>query len=351
MRIHTARVRPEVRADRVMRGSRTCARGVFVGVLALLLLAAAAPAWAQARRAGPAPLDRWLNQLGRPFIIGIAGDSGSGKSTFARNLTQTLGPDRVKVICVDDYHRLDRTGRQRAGVTALNPVANDLGRLARDLKQLRQGLSIMKPVYDHTGGTLAPAERFTPAPIILVEGLHPFSTSALRKNVDLAVYFDPSSRVKQAWKIKRDVGERGHTLQAVKRSIRERKPDYRAYVQPQRTPADMVVRFDWSKVGASKEGLGVRLYERNMRPAPRRVRTNRSGAGFVLRSERRRDGTGVTIVDGKVPGQAMARNERLLQRVTGVRPDVQRRSATLDAARVLVAKRVVREILTARRKR
>jgi uridine kinase len=321
-------------------------------LLGLALLALPQPALAQSRAGGP-PLDRWLGDLGRPFIIGIAGDSGSGKSTFARNLTATLGAHRVKTICVDDYHKLDRLGRKAKGITALNPRANDLGRLARDLGQLRQGRAIDKPVYDHSNGTLATAERFTPAPIIVVEGLHPFATDALRKQVDLAIFFDPTSGVKDTWKIKRDVGERGHSVEAVRKSIRERKPDYCAYVQPQRSKADVVVRFDWSRrdggAAAENAGLAVKLSERGLIPTKKTLRFDRSQTGYVLRGTRRRNGTAMFAIDGKVPDMALGKLDRLNARVTGVTGQHERRSETLDAARALVASRVLREIARAGR--
>jgi len=320
------------------------ARSTALSLLIALLLCA--PAWAQPTPpAGQgAALDRWLGQLNRPFIIGLAGDSGSGKSTFATGLQQTLGADRVKIMCVDDYHRLDRQGRKTAGVTALNPLATDLDRLARDLGTLRRGKTIDKPVYDHSNGTLAPSEKFKPAQIIIVEGLHPFATKSLRKQVDLSIYFDPSSRVKESWKVKRDVGERGHTLQAVRKSIRERKPDYKAYVQPQRAQADVLVQFDWS--AATQEGLAVKVRHQGQRPVAQRIRVNASGEGFVLRGERRRDGSGVVTLDGRVPLTAVSRLDRLVKRATGVRdPQIQRRSETLDATRLLVASRVMKEIV------
>jgi len=316
----------------------------LVVALALALLPAAQ---ALAQQAQTAPLDRWLGQLGRPYVIGIAGDSGSGKSTFAENLQKTLGPDRVKIICVDDYHRLDRQGRKAAGVTALNPVATDLARLARDIGTLRTGKSIMKPRYDHSNGTIAMPEPFAPGKIIIVEGLHPFATAELRKQIDLAVYFDPTSRVKEAWKIKRDVEERGHSLQALRKEMRERKPDFRAYVEPQRALADVLVHFDRSSGGV--EDLAVKLREQNLQPTDKRIRVNQSGADYVLRAERRRDGRGVVTIDGKPPETAMARESALLSRISGVAPVIERKSETLDVARLLVAKRVVREIARAGR--
>jgi uridine kinase len=318
------------------------ARTALVLALALPLLA-----HAEQPNAKPVALDRWLDKLGRPFVIGIAGDSGSGKSTFARGLTATLGADRVKVICVDDYHRLDRQGRKAAGVTALNPVATDLDRLARDLGTLRGGKAIDKPVYDHSNGTLAPTEAFAPGKIIIVEGLHPFATNALRDKLDLSVYFDPSSRVKEGWKLKRDVAERGHKAADVRKEIRARKPDFKAHVEPQKKAADVLVSFDWSKQGSKvTEEVAVKLREKNLLPTSKRVRINKSQAGqFVLRGERRRDGTGVTTLDGALTPNALAKEISFLAKASGIKdPQVDRKSATLDGARVLVSSRVMREI-------
>jgi len=321
-------------------------------ILSLALTLALLPGLALAQAPRGAQLDRFLAGLGRPYVIGLAGDSGSGKSTFATGLQQTLGADRVKIICVDDYHRLDREGRKAAGVTALDPVATDLGRLARDLAALRQGQAIQKPVYDHSNGTLAPAVPFSPSKIIIVEGLHPLATPELRQQLDLSIYFDPTPRVKEGWKIKRDVAERGHTLEAVRKEIRARKPDFKRFVEPQREVAGVLVSFDRSKLGAAEErllpstteSLIVKLHEQGLTPAAQRLRVNRSGAGFVLRGERRRDGTGVTTLDGALPEAALAREVGLLQRLTGASPTLERRSATLDAARVLVAKRIVLDL-------
>jgi hypothetical protein len=148
--------------------------------------------------------------------------------------------------------------------------------------------------------------------------------------------------VKEAWKIKRDVQERGHSLAALRKEMRERKPDFRAYVEPQRGLADVLVHFDRSKGGA--EDLAVKLLEQNLQPTGQRIRVDRSGGDYVLRGERRRDGRGVVTIDGKPPESAMARESALLRRVSGVAPVLERKSETLDVARLLVAKRVVREI-------
>ncbi|MDY0323328.1 MAG: phosphoribulokinase, partial [Candidatus Carbobacillus sp.] len=88
-------------------------------------------------------------------IVGIAGDSGAGKSTFVSELRELIGPEKVTVISIDDYHSLDRAERTRVGVTALHPwKANNLGLLIEHVWQLKAGKEIAKPIYDHSDGKI-----------------------------------------------------------------------------------------------------------------------------------------------------------------------------------------------------
>lgn len=178
-----------------------------------------------------------------PFIIGVAGDSGSGKTTFTEAIRVILGPGIVTTITLDDYHRYDRNERAEKQVTPLHPDANRFDRLAADLAALRQGRRIQKPVYNHETGTFDPEEPFVPGDIIILEGLHTLFTEEIRQMIDLSIYVDPDPAVKYAWKIKRDVAERGHSREAVEEEIEIRKPDYEQYVEFQRAFADIVVHI------------------------------------------------------------------------------------------------------------
>ena len=85
--------------------------------------------------------------LDRVVLIAVAGDSGCGKSTFLRRLTDLFGEEFMTVICLDDYHSLDRKGRKAAGVTALNPKANNFDLMYEQIKALKSGQAIDKPIY------------------------------------------------------------------------------------------------------------------------------------------------------------------------------------------------------------
>ncbi|KAL5724692.1 phosphoribulokinase [Ranunculus cassubicifolius] len=194
----------------------------------------------------------------KTVVIGLAADSGCGKSTFMRRLTSVFGgaaepprggnpdsntliSDTTTVICLDDYHSLDRTGRKVNGVTALNPKANDFDLMYEQVKALKEGIAVEKPIYNHVSGLLDPPELIQPPKILVIEGLHPMYDERVRDLLDFSIYLDISNEVKFAWKIQRDMAERGHSLESIKASIESRKPDFDAYIDPQKAYADAVI--------------------------------------------------------------------------------------------------------------
>ncbi|OUC14583.1 MAG: phosphoribulokinase [Alkalinema sp. CACIAM 70d] len=178
----------------------------------------------------------------RVVLIGVAGDSGCGKSTFLRRITDLFGEDFVTVICLDDYHSLDRKQRKETGITALDPRANNFDLMYEQIKTLKSGKSIMKPIYNHETGEIDPPENIDPNHIIVVEGLHPLFDERVRGLLDFSVYLDIDDEVKIAWKIQRDMAERGHSYDDVLQAINARKPDFEAYIDPQKQYADVVIR-------------------------------------------------------------------------------------------------------------
>ncbi|MBW4488048.1 MAG: phosphoribulokinase [Trichocoleus desertorum ATA4-8-CV12] len=202
----------------------------------------------------------------RVVLIGVAGDSGCGKSTFLRRLTDLFGEDFVTVICLDDYHSLDRKQRKETGITALDPRANNFDLMYEQVKALKNGQSIDKPIYNHETGTLDPAERIDPNHIIVIEGLHPLHDERVRSLLDFSVYLDISDEVKIAWKVQRDMAERGHTYDDVMAAINARRPDFEAYIDPQKGHADVVIQVlptNLIKDDKERKVLRVRMVQRD----------------------------------------------------------------------------------------
>jgi phosphoribulokinase len=206
-------------------------------------------------------------------LIAVAGDSGCGKSTFLRRLTDLFGEEFMTVICLDDYHSLDRKGRKAAGVTALNPKANNFDLMYEQIKALKSGQAIAKPIYNHETGELDPPEPIQPNKVVVIEGLHPLFDERVRELVDFGVYLDISDEVKINWKIQRDMAERGHSYEDVLASINARKPDFTAYIEPQKQHADVVIQVLPTQLMEDKESklLRVRLVQKegvpNFEPA------------------------------------------------------------------------------------
>ncbi|GMQ04089.1 hypothetical protein CsSME_00049628 [Camellia sinensis var. sinensis] len=160
----------------------------------------------------------------KTVVIGLAADSGCGKSTFMRRMTNVFGgaaeppkggnpdsntllSDMTTVICLDDYHSLDRTGRKEKGVTALDPRANDFDLMYEQVKAIKDGVAVDKPIYNHVTGLLDPPELIKPPKILVIEGLHPMYDERVRDLLDFSIYLDISNEVKFAWKIQKQYAD------------------------------------------------------------------------------------------------------------------------------------------------
>jgi phosphoribulokinase len=179
----------------------------------------------------------------RPAMLAIAGDSAAGKTTLTRGLVDALDEGSVTSICVDDYHRYDRVERRALPFTPLDPACNYMGVMEQHLQLLAMGEPVLKPVYNHHGGTLDRPVLFEPGVNVIVEGLLPLHSRLTRACFDLSVYLDPPEEIRRSWKVRRDVRERGYTEEQVLADLDKREPDSAAFIRPQRKWADIVVRF------------------------------------------------------------------------------------------------------------
>jgi len=259
----------------------------FVISAALLASASAfAPATPIHAPASVTQLNMALESGQVPLVIGVAADSGCGKSTFMRRLTSIFGGDVVgplgggfgtdggwetntlvsdltTVICLDDYHLNDRGGRKVSGLTALNPLENNFDLMYEQVKALKEGKSVEKPIYNHVNGTLDTPEKIVSTPIIIFEGLHPMHDERVRDLLDFSLYLDISPEVKLNWKVQRDMEERGHSLESIMASIEARKPDFDAFIDPQKQFADMTIDVLPTQLDAEdKKTLRVRCIQK-----------------------------------------------------------------------------------------
>lgn len=207
----------------------------------------------------------------RPIILAIVGDSAAGKSTLTNGLVQILGADRVTVVCTDDYHKYDRHERAQLGITPLHPDCNYMDVLELHLERLHYGQPFLKPVYEHSSGTLIRPEYVRPREFVIVEGLLGFHSAVMRQFYDVKVFLDPPEDMRTAWKIKRDTSKRGYKPEQVLAEMKKREADTLKYIRPQREHADIVVRFhpdEGVKPQDAGPNLNVQLVLRPTIPHP-----------------------------------------------------------------------------------
>ena len=269
------------------------------------------------------------------FTIGVAGDSGSGKTTFTQGVRSIFGNDLVSTITLDDYHRFDRDGRKEQGLTALDPKANRIDRLEQDLVQLRRGVPINKPVYNHTTGKFDPPVVFFPNKILILEGLHTLFTPRLRKYLDFTLFVDPVKQVKYDWKIKRDVINRGYSYDAVQEEIIEREPVYEQYIAPQKEFADAVIGIDYShygrEAGSERNVYQVTLSQTRMKQNLENIDLSLDLYSILSLSERNFSLEFITsdhgghrmgelIMDGELSAHVVKKLEHSIEKQTQVHP-------------------------------
>ncbi len=194
----------------------------------------------------------------RPIILGIVGDSATGKTTLSRGLVRMLGENNVTHVAADDYHRYDRRQRAEHNITPLHPDCNYIDIMERHFAELRAGNAILKPVYQHKDGTFGPPVYTQPKQFTLIEGLLGFHTEELRTCYDVRVFLAPPEELRRAWKVQRDCSRRGYTTDQVLEELDRREPDSELYIRPQQRWSDIIVSFKPGKRG-DQEHLDAEL--------------------------------------------------------------------------------------------
>jgi uridine kinase len=183
--------------------------------------------------------------LRAPVIIGVCGGSGSGKTTVVRKIVDGLGDAQVSVIDHDRYYwdHPDLRLEDRAGLNFDHPSALDTDLLIRHVRDLRQGRDVEVPVYDFTRHVRTPAtETLHPRPAVIVEGILIFVDPALRELMDVKVYVDADDDIRFIRRLRRDLTERGRTLESViDQYMATVKPGYHEFIEPTKRYADIIV--------------------------------------------------------------------------------------------------------------
>jgi len=256
-------------------------------------------------------------RVDHPIILGIVGDSASGKTTLSAGVAQILGEDRCTVICTDNYHRYDRRERAANGLSAIDPRANYLDILEQHLRHLREGDAILHPIYDHRDGSFARPLYIKPKEFVIAEGLLGYTTRTMRDCYDVKIYLDPDEDLRVKWKLHRDTTRRGYKREEVLASLEKRKQESPNYVHPQRTFADIVIRFQRPNgANGSDSQLDVRHLLRPTLPHPdfTPLFDGSSNAGLHLELARDRDGKPVDVleINGSISDSRAERIEDLL---------------------------------------
>lgn len=178
-----------------------------------------------------------------PFSIGIAGDSGSGKTCMLETIKSILGNKNILEIEGDGDHKWERGEREWLNYTHLDPKANYLYRQARDIQMLKAGKSVFRVEYDHGSGKFSTPQKYIPKRYIVVCGLHSLYLPQMRRQLDLTIFMDTDEQLRRYWKIRRDIATRGYDSSGIEQQIEARQKDAQKYILPQKKYADLTIKY------------------------------------------------------------------------------------------------------------
>ena len=190
-------------------------------------------------------------------IIGIAGGTGSGKTTVVRKIVQALPPHYVAVVPLDSYYNdtSHMTEEERHAINFDHPDAFDWKLLNKQINQLRNGEAIDQPTYSYIlCNRLPETVRVEPKPVIIIEGIMSLINKKLRDMMDLKIFVDTDSDERLIRNIQRDVVERGRTVDMViSRYLDVLKPMHEQFIEPTKKYADLII----PQGGENLKGIGI----------------------------------------------------------------------------------------------
>ncbi len=183
--------------------------------------------------------------LRTPLILGIAGGSGSGKTTVSQAILNKVGPDKIAYIPHDAYYK-DLSGlppNLKAEVNFDHPNSLETELMVRHVQSLRDGAAIEMPHYDFsTHSRTTETIKILPHPVIIVEGILIFSDADLRKLFDIKIFVDTDADLRFIRRLKRDIEDRGRTPDSViKQYLNTVRPMHLEFVEPSKRYADLII--------------------------------------------------------------------------------------------------------------